>query len=174
MHIVRCLYHVYPLFQARSISNDPVRDDLQCLEFTRCTSIWSTTRTVGQRVLFNYYMQCRVESTGSSNNDNSIDRRTQILSPYLRTIHQNTIDDNTYILHVVSSNQASIGLHMGMILTKVSLTMANDYYRYKLRVLFQSSRSNRTRSIHDNHVTIIEPVLSLRVYRWYDKPNDIT
>jgi hypothetical protein len=60
---------------------------------------------------------------------------------------------------------------MGMILSQITLNVSSDYRYHKLKMWFDSSRlCLQTSKKYNDSVVIIDPILCLRVYNWYNSP----
>jgi hypothetical protein len=62
---------------------------------------------------------------------------------------------------------------MGMILSKLTLNVSSDYRYHKLKMWFDSSRLSIQKSLYNNSVVIIDPILCLRIYKWYNIPANL-
>ncbi len=167
-HVIKSLYQVYPLFQDRLNKTDVIQKDPHFLRLSRCVRIWYSkgTGTTTPRESYNYYFEFRFD-----NNLQTSKQQAQVLSPILQTNHQYLINKDCCILHLICSNFVPIGPYMGMILSQITLNVSSDYRYHKLKMWFDSSRlCLQTSKKYNDSVVIIDPILCLRVYNWYNSP----
>ncbi|CAF0717461.1 unnamed protein product [Adineta steineri] len=170
-HVIKSLYQVYPLFQDRLNKTDTIQKDPHFLRSSRCVRIWYSKglETTTQRESYNYYFEFRFDNIKQSKQQQQI--QIQALSPILQTNNQYIIDKDCCILHLICSNFVPIGPYMGMILSQITLNVSSDYRYHKLRMLFDSSRlCLQTSKKYNDSVVIIDPILCLKVYNWYNSP----
>jgi hypothetical protein len=166
-HVIKSLYQIYPLFQDRLNKTDVIQKDPHFLRLSRCVRIWYSkgTGTTTQRESYNYYFEFRFDNIQSSK------QQIQVLSPILQTNNQYFINEDCCILHLICSNFVPIGPYMGMILSQITLNVSSDYRYHKLKMWFDSSRlCLQTSKKYNDSVVIIDPILCLRVYNWYNSP----
>jgi hypothetical protein len=166
-HVIKSLYQVYPLFQDRLNKTDVIQKDPHFLRLSRCVRIWYSkgTGTTTQRESYNYYFEFRFDNIQTSK------QQIQVLSPILQTNNQYFIHKDCCILHLICSNFVPIGPYMGMILSQITLNVSSDYRYHKLKMWFDSSRlCLQTSKKYNDSVVIIDPILCLRVYNWYNSP----
>lgn len=164
MYTIRSIYENYSLFQKRSNKTDAIQKDPHFLQSSRCIRIWHSKRSTPPES-YNYYFQFRFDDTEQ-------DLQIEPLSSIFKKINQYKISQNTCILHLICSNFVPIGPYMGMILSKLTLNMSSDYRYYKLKMWFDSSKSKQISS-YNNSVIIIDPILCLRIYKWYNLPSNL-
>lgn len=165
-HIIKSLHQVYPLFQNRFNRTDVIQKDPHFLRRSRCVRIWYSkgTNTTSQRDAYNYYFEFRFDHTQPI-------KQQQIHSPILQQTDQYLIDQNCCVLHLICSNFVPIGPYMGMILSQITLNVSSDYRYHKLKMWFDSSRlCLQTSTKYNDSMVIIDPILCLRVYNWYNSP----
>ena len=162
-HVIKSLYENYSLFQKRSNKTDAIQKDPHFLLSSRCIRIWYSKRSIPPQS-YNYYFEFRFDHTQQ-------DITIQPLSPLFRVNNQYVIDKDTCILHLISSNFVPIGPYMGMILSQITLNVSSDYRYHKLNMWFDSSRlCLQTSKKYNDSVVIIDPILCLKVYNWYNSP----
>ncbi|CAF1972420.1 unnamed protein product [Rotaria magnacalcarata] len=169
-HVIKSLYQVYPLFQNRLDKTDVIQKDPHFLRLSRCVRIWYSkgSQATSQRDAYNYYFEFRFDNKKSAKQQ---EIHIQALSPFIQTNNQYIIDKNSCILHLICSNFVPIGPYMGMILSQITLNISSDYRYHKLKMWFDSSRlCLQTSKKYNNSVVIIDPILCLRVYNWYNSP----
>ncbi|CAF1356741.1 unnamed protein product [Adineta ricciae] len=169
-HVIKSLYQVYPLFQDRSSRTDIIQKDPHFLRSSRCVRIWySKDSTTSTRESYNYYFEFRFDNIQRSKR--SPQMQIQALSPILQTSNQYIIDKDCCVLHLTCSNYVPVGPYMGMILSQITLNLSSDYRYHKLKMWFDSSRlCLQTFNRYSDSVVIIDPILCLRVYNWYNSP----
>jgi hypothetical protein len=74
---------------------------------------------------------------------------------------------------LVCSNFVPIGPYMGMILSKITLSLSSDYRYHKLKMWFDSSRLSVQKSNFNNSVITVDPVICLKIYKWYNCPDNL-
>jgi len=169
-HVIKSLYQVYPLFQDRLNKTDVIQKDPHFLRLSRCVRIWYSkgSGTTTQRESYNYYFEFRFDHIQQTKQQQI---QIQALSPILQTNNQYIIDKDCCILHLICSNFVPIGPYMGMILSQITLNVSSDYRYHKLKMWFDSSRlCLQTSKKYNDSVVIIDPILCLRVYNWYNSP----
>ncbi len=164
-HVIKSLYENYSLFQKRSNKTDAIQKDPHFLLSSRCVRMWYSKRSIPHQS-YNYYFEFRFDHTQQ-------DIPIQPLSPLFRVNNQYVIDKDTCILHLISSNFVPIGPYMGMILSKLTLNISGDYRYHKLKMWFDSSKLSIQTSKYNDSVVIIDPILSLRIYKWYNIPANL-
>jgi hypothetical protein len=140
---------------------DAIQKDPHFLLSSRCIRIWYSKRPT-QPESYNYYFEFRFHNTPQ-------EKPIQALSPLFAVNTQSMIDKNSWILHLISSNFVLIGPYMGMILSKLTLNVSSDYRYHKLKMWFDSSRLSK----NGNSMVTIDPILCLRIYRWYNIPTNL-
>ena len=169
-HVIKSLFQVYPLFQDRLNKTAVIQKDPHFLRLSRCVRIWySKGGGSTQCESYNYYFEFRFDNLNSSKQQQQI--QIQALSPILQTNNQYIIDKDCCILHLICSNFVPIGPYMGMILSQITLNVSSDYRYHKLKMWFDSSRlCLQTSKKYNDSVVIIDPILCLKVYNWYNSP----
>lgn len=150
---------------------DVIQQDPHFLRLARCMRIWysKATQTTTHRDAFNYYFEFRFDNTQRTKQQHKV--QIQPISPIIQTNNQYTIDKDSCILHLICSNFVPIGPYMGMILSQITLNLSSDYRYHKLKMWFDSSRiCLQTSKKYSDSVVIIDPILCLRVYNWYNSP----
>jgi hypothetical protein len=137
---------------------DAIQKDPHFLLSSRCIRIWYSKRST-QTELYNYYFEFRFH-------DSQPEKPIQVLSPLFAADIQSLIDKDSWVLHLISSNFVPIGPYMGMILSRLTLNVSSDYRYHKLKIWFNSSRLSK----NGNSMVTIDPILCLRIYRWYNIP----
>lgn len=163
MYTIKSLYKNYSLFQKRMNKTIAIQKEPHFLQSSRCIRIWYS-KFPSQIDYYNYYFQFSFDDTQEEKQ--SIEPLSSIFN------NQYKISQNTCILHVISSNFIPIGPYMGMILSKLTLNMSSDYRYYKLKMWFDSTKFSRQSSSSNIPVIIIDPVLCLRIYKWYNIPDN--
>lgn len=162
------MYQTYPLFQARFDKTLAIQKDPHFLLSSRCVRMWYSKHS-GLRESYHYYFEFRFDNkqhSASARNNVPI----QAKSPIFQANNQYIIDKDTYILHLYSSNFVQIGPYMGMILSRMKLNVSRDYRYHRLSMWFNSSKLSSNTSENNKSVVIIDPVLFLRIYTWYNCP----
>ena len=161
-YVVRSLYQSYPVFLSRAKKNDMINQDPHFLCGWRCTRIWYSKRMAPSQ-MYDYFFEFRSDSTPST--------MLRVQSALLRKENEYQIDEKTCILKIVSSRVVFMEPVMGLFLCEIALPMTSDFFHMKLRMNFNSSKFNvkRMTTANNNSITI-EPVLSLKLYHWYDCP----
>ena len=159
--MIKSLYENYPLFQTRLKKISAIQIDPHFLVSSRCIRMWYSERAT-QPITYNYYFEFNFHQSQPA-------IPIQARSPFFSEHTRYMLDKDSCILHVISSKYVSLGPYMGMILSKLIFNMSNDYRYYKLNMWFDSSRVSRS----SNDALTIDPVMSLRVYRWYNIPSNI-
>ncbi len=170
IHVIKSLYENYSLFKERFNKTDAIQKDPHFLLSSRCIRIWYSKRST-QRESYNYYFEFRFDNIQQSTKEQDI--QIQALSPIFQINNQYIIHKDTWILHLICSNFIPIGPYMGMILSKLTLNVSSDYRYHKLKMWFDSSRSSIQKSLYNNSVVIIDPILCLRIYKWYNIPSNL-
>ena len=165
-HVIKSLYRFYPLFHVRARKTEAIQKEPYFLRLSRCIRIWHSKQTE-PREIFNYYFEFRFDTTTPET------PLVAALSPLFQSNNQFMIDSQSCLLHVSSSKFVAIGPYMGMILSEITLPLSGDYRYHKLKMSFDSPRSNLQNAKYNNSAVIIDPVLRLRVYHWYDTPTDL-
>ncbi|UJR10562.1 hypothetical protein I4U23_014762 [Adineta vaga] len=168
-YIIKSFYQTYPLFQDRLNKADAIQKDPHFLVSSRCIRIWYSKLST-QRELYNYYFEfC------SNQDQSSIEKKIpiQTLSPLFQMDNLDMIDRNSFILHLVSSKLTPIGPFMGMILSKITLNVSSDYRYHKLKMWFDGSKFSSQKSNFNNSVVVIDPILCLRIYKWFNCPANL-
>jgi hypothetical protein len=62
---------------------------------------------------------------------------------------------------------------MGMILSNITFNVSSDYRYHKLKMWFDSSKVTVQKSKYNNSMITIDPVLCLRIYKWYNCPDNL-
>ncbi|CAF0893799.1 unnamed protein product [Rotaria sp. Silwood1] len=168
-YVIKSLYQTYPLFQERFDKTNAIQKEPHFLLSSRCVRIWYSKRPT-QRDLYDYYFEFRFDNMQQTKQQ---DIQIQAISPIFQANNQSIIDKDSYILHLISSNFVLIGPYMGMILSQITLNVSSDYRYHKLKMWFDSSRSCSQKSKYNNSVVIIDPVLCLRIYKWYNSPTNL-
>ncbi|CAF0723110.1 unnamed protein product [Rotaria sordida] len=172
-HVIKSLYQIYPLFQNRLNKTDVIQQDPHFLRLSRCVRIWYSkgSQTTTQRDAYNYYFEFRFDNTKDSKQQYQQQIQIQAISPIIQTNNQYIINKDCCILHLICSNFVPIGPYMGMILSQITLNVSSDYRYHKLKMWFDSSRlCLQTSKKYNDSVVIIDPILCLRVYNWYNSP----
>jgi hypothetical protein len=164
-HVIKSLYQTYPLFQECLNKSDIIQKDPHFLLSSRCIRIWYSKRAT-QRESYNYYFEFRFDDNQQSKQEIQI----QPISPILQANNQYNIDKNSCILHLICSNFVQIGPYMGMILSQITFNVSSDYRHHKLKMWFSPSRSCVQKSKYNNSDVIIDSILRLKVYKWYNSP----
>lgn len=138
-----------------------IQIDPHFLVSSRCIRLWYSERAT-RPISYNYYFELNFHQIQPVI---PIQARSPLFSEHTRYM----LDKDSCILHVTSSKYVPLGPYMGMILSKLIFNISSDYRYYKLNMWFDSSRVSTLS--HD--VLNIDPVMSLRVYRWYDIPSNI-
>ncbi|CAM4855838.1 unnamed protein product [Rotaria socialis] len=149
---------------------DVIQKDPHFLRLSRCVRIWYSkgSQATSQRDAYNYYFEFRFDNKKSTKQQ---EIHIETLSPFIKTNNQYIIDKNSCILHLICSNFVPIGPYMGMILSQITLNISSDYRYHKLKMWFDSSRlCLQTSKKYNDSVVIIDPILCLRVYNWYNSP----
>ncbi|CAF0769791.1 unnamed protein product [Rotaria sordida] len=168
-YVIKSLYQTYPLFQERFDKTNVIQKEPHFLLSSRCVRIWYSKRPT-QRDLYNYYFEFRFDNIQQSKQQ---DIQIQAISSIFQANNQSIIDKDSYVLHLISSNFVLIGPYMGMILSQITLNVSSDYRYHKLKMWFDSSRSCSQKSKYNNSVVIIDPILCLRIYKWYNSPANL-
>ncbi|CAF1513093.1 unnamed protein product [Adineta steineri] len=168
-YVIKSLYQSYPLFQERLNKTDAIQKEPHFLLSSRCVRIWYSKRTT-PRELHNYYFEFCFDNDQQIKQENI---QIEALSPMFQIDNQYMIDKNSYILHVICSNFVLMGPYMGLILSKIILNVSSDYRYHKLKMWFDSSKLSVQKSKYNDSVVIIDPVLCLRVYKWYNCPANL-
>ncbi|CAF2390133.1 unnamed protein product [Rotaria sp. Silwood2] len=168
-YVIKSLYQTYPLFQERFDKTNVIQKEPHFLLSSRCIRIWYSKRPT-QRDLYNYYFEFHFDNVQQSKQE---DIQIQAISPIFQANNQSIIDKDSYILHLISSNLVLIGPYMGMVLSQITLNVSSDYRYHKLKMWFDSSRSCSQKSKYNNSVVIIDPILCLRIYKWYNSPANL-
>ena len=163
------MYQIYPLFHERLNKSDAIQKDPHFLVSSRCVRIWYSKRST-QRESFNYYFQFIFDNIHRSNQPNI---SIQAISPIFQVNNQYLLDKDSIVLHVISSNFVPIGPYMGMNLSQIKLNVSSDYRYHKLKLWFDSSRFCAQKSKNNTPMVTIDPVLCLRIYKWYNSPVDL-
>jgi hypothetical protein len=169
IYIIKSLYQIYPLFQERCNKTDAIQKDPHFLLSSRCVRIWFSKQPT-QRELFNYYFEFCFDDHQQSKQQNI---QIQALSPIFQVDNQYMIDKNSWILHLICPKFVPVGPYMGMILSKITLNVSSDYRYHKLKMWFDSSRLSIQKSKYNDCVVVIDPILCLRVYKWYNSPTNL-
>lgn len=168
-HVIKSLHQVYPIFRDRFNKPDIIQKDPHFLRSSRCTRIWySKSATTLQRESYNYYFEFRFDTIKQTK-----PIQVQTISPFLQANNQYIMDKDSCILHLICSNFVPIGPYMGMILSQITLNLSSDYRHHKLKMWFDSSRlCLQTTKKYNDSVVIIDPILCLKVYNWYNSPTN--
>ena len=170
-HVIKSLHQIYPVFQERLNKTDVIHKDPHFLLLSRCVRIWYSKRspTSTQRESYNYYFEFRFDTLQKSKPQ----LQTPASSLVLQSANQYFIDKNCCILHLICSNLVPIGPYMGMILSQITLNVSSDYRYHKLKMWFDSSRiCLPTSKKYNDSVIIIDPILCLKIYNWYNSPSN--
>ena len=155
------MYKNYSLFQNRLKTTSAIQVDPHFLISSRCIRIWYSERAT-QPISYNYYFEFQFHTAQPA-------IPIQALSSVFSGHTQCMLDKDSCILHIISSKYVPIGPYMGMILSKLTFNMSHDFRYYKLKMWFDSSRVSKSSA----DLVTIDPVLRLRVYKWYDIPPDL-
>ena len=140
---------------------DAIQKEPHFLLSSRCIRIWYSKRPT-QPETYNYYFEFRFH-------DIQPERPVQALSSLFTLDSQSLIDKDSWILHLISTNYIPMGPYMGMILSRLTLNVSSNYRYHKLKLWFDSSRLSKT----NNSIVTIDPILCLRIYRWYNIPSNL-
>ncbi|CAF0947759.1 unnamed protein product [Adineta ricciae] len=165
-YVIKSLYQAYPLFQSRLNKSDVIQKDPHILLSARCIRIWYSKMET-QRDLYNYYFEFCFDQTQSSS---QVIPSVQALSPLFQIDNQFMIDQNSSLLHVISSKLLTIGPFMGMILSKIVLNVSTDYRYHQLKMWFDTSKLSVQKTTLSPPMVVIDPVICLRIYKWFDCP----
>lgn len=172
-HVIKSLHQVYPVFRDRFNKPDIIQKDPHFLRSSRCVRIWyskGTTTVTPPRESYNYYFEFRFDRFQQPKQKQQ-QIQIQAVSPLLQTNNQYIIDKDSCILHLICSNFVPIGPYMGMILSQITLNLSSDYRHHKLKMWFDSSKlCLQTSKKYNDSVVIIDPILCLKVYNWYNSP----
>ncbi|CAF0753411.1 unnamed protein product [Didymodactylos carnosus] len=179
-HVIKSLYSVYPVFQERLNKTDVIQKDPYFLEHWRCIRIWHTKSTNNNKEGWNYYFEFRFDSsfrpkskqtTSTFSVTNNSSNSSAIATEYL-------VDKDCCVLHLYCSNFVPVGPFMGMILSKINLNVSSDYRYHKIKMWFgtssvclsTASNKNSAQNV-TNSVVIIDPILFLKIYHWWNSPS---
>jgi hypothetical protein len=169
-YVIKSLYENYSLFKERFNKTDAIQKDPHFLLSSRCIRIWYSKRST-QRESYNYYFEFRFDNNNQQTKQQDI--QIQPLSTIFRVNNHYKISNDAWILHLISSHFVPIGPYMGMILSKLTLNVSSDYRYHKLKMWFDSSKLSIQKSLYNNSVVIIDPILCLRIYKWYNIPSNL-
>ncbi|CAF2098412.1 unnamed protein product [Rotaria magnacalcarata] len=167
--VIKSLYQSYQLFLERFDKTAAIQKEPHFLLSARCIRIWYSKRPT-LHDSYNYYFEFCFDTIQQSKQDDSY---MQAISPIFQVHNQNMINQNSYILHLISVNFVPIGPYMGMVLSKLKFNVSSDYRYHKLKMWFDSSRSSSQKSNFNNCVVTIDPVSCLRIYKWYNCPDTL-
>lgn len=139
-----------------------IQQEPHSLISSRCIRLWYSTISLGQRQLYNYYFEF------SFDNNEQIET-IRSLSPIFQNSNQYLSHKDSRILHIVSPNSVPMGSYMGTILSQISLHMSSDYRYYKLKMTFHSSKYSKD----NQYAVILDPILCLKIYKWYNIPANL-
>lgn len=163
--VIRSLYQDYPLFRSRWDKREIIQKDPHFLVSSRCVRIWYSTRTVAPDG-FDYYFQFRFDQPATP--------LIKAKSSLIQNSDQLCLDRQSAIVHVISPNFLMIGQLIGTTLSDVQLPLSCDFRFYKLKFVFDSSKSKSiSKSMLNKTVVTIDPVSRLKVYRWFDCPSNL-
>lgn len=168
---IRMLYLTYPPFIEHTKTNLPFENDPHTLIGQRCMLMWHRKWKNVWKFFFKFH---KGELTDVSSN-----KRRSITSPEFSRWHQDlnyNPDENCSVLEVTCQTFVPLPIVMGLYLNMVKLNMSSGgMCNQRLKLMLDSSYHHvKSRGRMDLHELVIDPVLEVRVFPWWDPGYAVT